>query len=240
MDWTELYPFLFGIGLIAAVMLAYGLGLHVGKRQERVAISRKRWKQKQFLIGRHQTEREQYLEKIRFLEKELGRISQESADYQQKLDDIAFYRQKILICEQQIKQLSSAETEHPGLSLLLQLKEDPQHTNLSRQEWETLFAFTDLLFNNTLSSLQEKYNLTRHEQVAVFPQGTTRRLQQYLRSTCQIEESPQKATPARRQDRFGLVCLATGLKPALTYPLKRAKKIAGAHLMHQITRCKVA
>jgi hypothetical protein len=164
MDWTELYPFLFGIGLIAAVMLAYGLGLHVGKRQERVAISRKRWKQKQFLIGRHQTEREQYLEKIRFLEKELGRISQESADYQQKLDDIAFYRQKILICEQQIKQLSSAETEHPGLSLLLQLKEDPQHTNLSRQEWETLFAFTDLLFNNTLSSLQEKYNLTRHEQ----------------------------------------------------------------------------
>lgn len=164
MDWTELYPFLFGIGLIAAVMLAYGLGLHVGKRQERVAISRKRWKQKQFLIGRHQTEREQYLKKIRFLEKELGRISQESADYQQKLDDIAFYRQKILICEQQIKQLSSAETEHPGLSLLLQLKEDPQHTNLSRQEWETLFAFTDLLFNNTLSSLQEKYNLTRHEQ----------------------------------------------------------------------------
>ena len=155
---------LFGIGLIAAVMLAYGLGLHVGKRQERVAISRKRWKQKQFLIGRHQTEREQYLEKIRFLEKELGRISQESVDYQQKLDDIAFYRQKILICEQQIKQLSSAETEHPGLSLLLQLKEDPQHTNLSRQEWETLFAFTDLLFNNTLSSLQEKYNLTRHEQ----------------------------------------------------------------------------
>ena len=128
MDWTELYPFLFGIGLIAAVMLAYGLGLHVGKRQERVAISRKRWKQKQFLIGRHQTEREQYLEKIRFLKKELGRISQESADYQQKLDDIAFYRQKILICEQQIKQLSSAETEHPGLSLLLQLKEDPQHT----------------------------------------------------------------------------------------------------------------
>ena len=57
-----------------------------------------------------------------------------------------------------------AETEHPGLSLLLQLKEDPQHTNLSRQEWETLFAFSDLLFNNTLSSLQEKYNLTRHEQ----------------------------------------------------------------------------
>lgn len=164
MDWTELYPFLFGIGLIAAVMLAYGLGLHVGKRQERVAISRKRWKQKQFLIGRQQTEREQYLEKIQFLEKELGRISQESADYQQKLDDIAFYRQKILICEQQIKQLSSAETEHPGLSILLQLKEDPQHTNLSRQEWETLFAFTDLLFNNTLSSLQEKYNLTRHEQ----------------------------------------------------------------------------
>ena len=102
MDWTELYPFLFGIGLIAAVMLAYGLGLHVGKRQERVAISRKRWKQKQFLIGRHQTEREQYLEKIRFLEKELGRISQESADYQQKLDDIAFYRQKILICEQPV------------------------------------------------------------------------------------------------------------------------------------------
>lgn len=164
MDWSEFYPFLFGIGLIAAVMLAYSLGLHVGKRQERVAISRKRWKQKQFLIGRQQTEREQYLEKIQFLEKELGRISQESADYQQKLDDISFYRQKILICEQQIKQLSSAETEHPGLSILLQLKEDPQHTNLSRQEWETLFAFTDLLFNNTLSSLQEKYNLTRHEQ----------------------------------------------------------------------------
>lgn len=164
MGWSEFYPFLFGIGLIAAVMLAYGLGLHVGKRQERVAISRKRWKQKQFLIGRQQTEREQYLKKIQFLEKELGRISQESADYQQKLDDIAFYRQKILICEQQIKQLSSAETEHPGLSILLQLKEDPQHTNLSRQEWETLFAFTDLLFNNTLSSLQEKYNLTRHEQ----------------------------------------------------------------------------
>lgn len=174
MDWTELYPFLFGIGLIAAVMLAYGLGLHVGKRQERVAISRKRWKQKQFLIGRHQTEREQYLEKIRFLEKELGRISQESADYQQKLDDIAFYRQKILICEQQIKQLSSAEIEHPGLSLLLQLKEDPQHTNLTRHEQEICcllkwqFSRKEQLavFNNTSEALAKSKNrLKKHLQL---------------------------------------------------------------------------
>lgn len=162
--WADLYPFLYGLGLIFLIPFVYWFGFRSGRRKERIETTRKRWKQKQILIGHHQEERGLYVEKIKFLENELGRISQESESYQKKLDDIAFFRQKIVICEQQIKQLSSAEAEYPGLTLLYQMKNDPIHTNLTREDWDTLFALTDDLFGHCISSLQEKYGLTRHEQ----------------------------------------------------------------------------
>lgn len=163
-NWQEFYPFLFGIGLIVATMLAFVLGRRSGRRLERVWMARQHWKKKQTAISLHRKEQQVYLEKIRILEEELKRLEQKSAAYQEKLDDIARYRQKILICEQQIKQLSSEGAESTALSLLYRLKDDPTHTNLSRQDWDGLITLTDALFNRIVSSLSEKYGLTRHEQ----------------------------------------------------------------------------
>ena len=50
------------------------------------------------------------------------------------------------------------------LSTLIQLKEDPLHTNLTREEWNDLFHLTDILFNHILSGMKEKQGITRHEQ----------------------------------------------------------------------------
>lgn len=163
-NWQEFYPFLFGIGLIVATILAFVLGRRSGRRLERVWMARQHWKKKQMAIGLHRKEQQVYLEKIRILEEELKRLEQKSAAYQEKLDDIARYRQKILICEQQIKQLSSEGAESTALSLLYRLKDDPTHTNLSRQDWDGLITLTDALFNRIVSFLSEKYGLTRHEQ----------------------------------------------------------------------------
>lgn len=163
-NWQEFYPFLFGIGLIIATMLAFGLGRRSGRRQERVWMARQHWKKKQAAISLHRKEQQGYVEKIRTLEEELERLGQESESYQEKLADIARYRQKILICEQQIRQLSSEGAESAALSLLYRLKDDPVHVNLSRQDWDMLIDLTDVLFNQIVSSLTEKYGLTRHEQ----------------------------------------------------------------------------
>ncbi len=50
------------------------------------------------------------------------------------------------------------------LSMLIQLKDDPLHTNLTREEWNELFHLTDILFNHILTDLKEKQGITRHEQ----------------------------------------------------------------------------
>ncbi len=163
-DWQQFYPFLFGAGWIIVAMLAFWLGRRSGKKQERVSAMKLRWKQRQTVISHYRKDLQSHLLKIEALEQELKRLNEESESYEEKLADIAHYRQKILICEQQIKQLSAEEPENVALSLLYKLKDDPTHTNPSRQEWDALFALTDILFNRILMTLSEKYGLTRHEQ----------------------------------------------------------------------------
>ena len=81
------------------------------------------------------------MEKIRTLEEELERLEQETESNQKKLADIARSRQKILICEQQIRQLSSEGAESAALSLLYRLTDAPVHVSLSRQDWDMLIDF---------------------------------------------------------------------------------------------------
>ena len=48
--------------------------------------------------------------------------------------------------------------------LLCALKDDPLHVNPSKEEWAEIIGMTDLLFNNFLTDLRNKYSITRHEQ----------------------------------------------------------------------------
>ena len=47
---------------------------------------------------------------------------------------------------------------------LCALKDDPLHVNPSKEEWAEIIGMTDLLFNNFLTDLRNKYSITRHEQ----------------------------------------------------------------------------
>ena len=50
------------------------------------------------------------------------------------------------------------------LSFYSALKDDPLHVNPSKEEWAEIIGMTDLLFNNFLTDLRNKYSITRHEQ----------------------------------------------------------------------------
>ena len=52
--------------------------------------------------------------------------------------------------------------------LLCALKDDPLHVNPSKEEWAEIIGMTDLLFNNFLTDLRNKWNFSRKEQLAVF------------------------------------------------------------------------
>ena len=117
----------------------------------------------------HQKEKYDYIEQINRLEQDLQNLTEESELYKERVSDLEYYKRKVRENEQVIERLSSASSETVELpvdafSLLLQLKQDPVRTNLSRQEWMELLRTTDLLFNNFLTELKQKSGITRHEE----------------------------------------------------------------------------
>lgn len=74
------------------------------------------------------------------------------------MSDLEFYQQKLRASER--IDLADANV----LSMLIQLKEDPLHTNLTRTEWNEILHYTDMLFNHILTDLKAKQGITRHEQ----------------------------------------------------------------------------
>lgn len=167
MNWQEFYPFFVVLALLLVAIGAFWLGMRSGEKRERISASKHRLKQRQELVRYFREKQQYYWGKVQSLEKELEHVEQVSESYRQKSEDIAYYRQRVLVCEQQIKQLSADEPENKALALLFQLKGEPEHANPSRSDWDALFALTDVLFNRPLATLQERYALTRHEQEIV-------------------------------------------------------------------------
>lgn len=169
---TSLIFFLFcfcWIALIVGAVLGYLIGIRMARSKERHRLVKEKIRKNKVAIYHYQKEKYDYIEHIDRLEDELRNLTEESALYKERVADLDYYQRKVRESEQIIEQLSFASavtSEMPAdaFSLLLQLKQDPVRTNLTRQEWNELLHTTDLLFNNFLTGLKQKVGITRHEE----------------------------------------------------------------------------
>lgn len=157
------------IALIAGAVLGYIIGIRMARNRERHRLIKEKVRKNKIAIYRYQKEKYDYIEQIGRLEDELHSLAKESELYKERLADLEYYRRKVQESERIIERLSTAAPEDVDMptdvfALLLQLKQDPVRTNPTRQEWTELLHTTDLLFNNFLTTLKEKYGITRHEE----------------------------------------------------------------------------
>lgn len=152
---------------ISAAVLGYLIGYRSGKKQERFEQAKERLKRDTAFIFRLKCERDYYAERIELLENVLKQPAESMEQYEEDSSELAFCQRQFIESKLMIDVLSEEYRELADanlLSLLIQIKGDPLHTNLTRDEWSELFKLTDLLFNNVLTELKEKYSITRHEQ----------------------------------------------------------------------------
>ena len=146
------------VALIAGAVLGYIIGIRMARNRERHRLVKEKIRKNKVTIYHYQKEKYDYIEQINRLEQDLQSLTEESELYKERVSDLEYYKRKVRENEQVIERLSSASSETIELpvdafSLLLQLKQDPVRTNLSRQEWMELLRTTDLLFNNTTDAL---------------------------------------------------------------------------------------
>lgn len=169
---TSLIFFLFcfcWIALIVGAVLGYLIGIRMARSKERHRLVKEKIRKNKVAIYHYQKEKYDYIEQINRLEEDLRSLTAESELYKERVADLDYYQRKVRESEQIIERLSSASAESvemptEAFSLLLQLKQDPVRTNLTRQEWGELLRTSDLLFNNFLTSLKQKAGITRHEE----------------------------------------------------------------------------
>lgn len=157
------------VALIVGAVLGYLIGIRMARSKERRRLVREKIRKNKVAIYHYQKEKYDYIQQINRLEEDLRSLTEESELYRERVADLDYYQRKVRESEQIIEQLSSASAESVELpadafSLLLQLKQDPVRTNLTRQEWSELLRTTDLLFNNFLTDLKQKSGITRHEE----------------------------------------------------------------------------
>lgn len=163
--WTFVLFTLCFVALIAGALLGFAVGFRTGGRQERFRLVKEKLKRNKAAICRWQKERYEYARQVKQLEEDLLHSASESEYYKERMSDLEFYQQKLRESERIISSLSvENECQSDSLSMLVQLKEDPLRTNLTREEWNGLFHLTDILFHHVLSDLKEKRGITRHEQ----------------------------------------------------------------------------
>ena len=81
------------------------------------------------------------------LEEDLLHSASESEHYKERMSDLEFYQQKLRESERIITSLSvENECQSDSLSMLVQLKEDPLRTNLTREEWKMCIRDSRLYF----------------------------------------------------------------------------------------------
>lgn len=166
-SWTFVLFVLCFVALIAGGLLGFGVGFRTGGRQERFRQVKEKLKRNKAAICRWQKERYEYARQVKQLEEDLSDSASESELYKERMSDLEFYQQKLGESERIISSLSVENanlSDTNVLSILIQLKDDPLHTNLIREEWNELFHLTDILFNHILTDLKEKQGITRHEQ----------------------------------------------------------------------------
>ena len=166
-SWIYVLLSLGSIALITGAVLGYLFGVRAGGRRERFVLMKEKLKRNKAAVFKQQKERYEYLRQIQQLESEMLQLTSESELYKERMADLDFYQQKLRESERIIAVLSDENkefSESPSLSLLVQMKEDPLHANLTRTEWNEVFVLTDMLFNRVLTVLKEKYAITRHEQ----------------------------------------------------------------------------
>lgn len=157
------------VALIAGAVLGYIIGIRMARNKERHRLVKEKIRKNKVAIYHYQKEKYDYIEQINRLEEELHNLASESELYKERVADLEYYQRKVRESEQIIERLSfeTADTLRlptDAFSLLAQLKKDPMHTNLTKQEWTELLHTTDLLFNNFLTELKEKSSITRHEE----------------------------------------------------------------------------
>ena len=166
-SWIYVLLSLGSIALITGAVLGYLFGVRAGGRRERFVQMKEKLKRNKAAVFKQQKERYEYLRQIQQLESEMLQLTSESELYKERMADLDFYQQKLCESERIIAVLSDENkefSESASLSLLVQMKEDPLHANLTRTEWNEVFVLTDMLFNRVLTVLKEKYVITRHEQ----------------------------------------------------------------------------
>ncbi len=157
------------VALIAGAVLGYIIGVRMARSKERHRLVKEKIRKNKVAIYHYQKEKYDYIGQINRLEEDLRNLAEESELYKERIADLDYYQRKVRESEQIIERLSAASEETIELptdafSLLIQLKQDPVRTNLTKPEWSELLYTTDLLFNNFLTELKQKSGITRHEE----------------------------------------------------------------------------
>lgn len=157
------------VALIAGAVLGYIIGVRMARSKERHRLVKEKIRKNKVAIYHYQKEKYDYIGQINRLEEDLRNLAEESELYKERIADLDYYQRKVRESEQIIERLSVASEETIELSadafsLLIQLKQDPVRTNLTKLEWRELLHTTDLLFNNFLTELKQKSGITRHEE----------------------------------------------------------------------------
>ena len=166
-SWTFVLFTLCFVTLIAGSLFGFMIGVRTGGRQERFRQVKEKLKRNKEIVCRWQKERHEYARQVKRLEEDLLQSASESEQYKERMSDLEFYQQKLRESERVISSLSAENADLSDmnvLSMLVQLKDDPLHMNLTREEWNDLFHLTDILFNHILTDLKDQQGITRHEQ----------------------------------------------------------------------------
>ena len=148
------------LALIVAVVFSFLLGVRTGRIRERNESVRSRIRQNKANMYRYKQQLASYQEQVVRLERERDSLVIRSEAYDRIETELTAYRQKMEQLEREILVLSGDNNLLDNATL----KDDPLHVNPSKEEWAEIIGMTDLLFNNFLTDLRNKYSITRHEQ----------------------------------------------------------------------------
>ncbi|MGM9760693.1 MAG: hypothetical protein ACI30I_11405 [Parabacteroides sp.] len=140
---NDLWIYIGWMGAIALISIAFAAGYWGGQRYERFKQTKQRIRHDQHdRLDRHR----------------------ETRAFQQHIEALKekMHQQEALLQEEPAEQDERIDTD--VLQQIVDMKRDPLHANLSKEDWNAIFEATDLLFNGFLTQLHEETGLTRHEQ----------------------------------------------------------------------------
>lgn len=157
------------VALVVGLLLGYIIGLRMARNMERHHHVKDKINNNTLALYLYQKEKSDYIEQINRLETDLHHLTEASELYQERVAERDYYQRRLRESEQIIERLTAVSEETVDLSenaftLLVQLKQDPVHTNPTKLEWAELLRITNLLFNNILVELKTQYAITPHEE----------------------------------------------------------------------------